>query len=410
MIQPNLVCKKEHKQNKIALTLNNYNKYYDNTRFDKLDLVIEHDETIIKDLKYITLDDEELPIFENKITIKNDNKFSQKGLVGYITYELLNLHSTKLPFINTTCNGQRFVLLNTSEYPNILSTKSRIISQNKYLQVFVETTKDTALFKIASTKNILPYKVHDFKIIIIKDGVEIFERTFEKYIDYEFKIGSLENLTKYRFNIQFEYNDEPYLFNGGNFWTKPGTVGTPTIEVQNIKEDSCDICLVEFEGGNQNNTIEVYLSKNGRIQKTVSFENNASGMSSHASGMKIHVDNLEFDTEYTINYRVLDNIDDEKMYYDIIQFKTNKPELVVELKRTSDNNAVNFIVTQLDNVSKTWKVVIKLNNVDEKIVIYNNPVLFKLPDNTSTYLVGDIYLNDGFINNILHKQEIFNII
>ena len=104
MIQPNLVCKKEHKQNKIALTLNNYNKYYDNTRFDKLDLVIEHDETIIKDLKYITLDDEELPIFENKITIKNDNKFSQKGLVGYITYELLNLHSTKLPFINTTCN------------------------------------------------------------------------------------------------------------------------------------------------------------------------------------------------------------------------------------------------------------------------------------------------------------------
>ena len=222
--------------------------------------------------------------------------------------------------------------MNTSEYPNILSTKSRIISQNKYLQVFVETTKDTALFKIASTKNILPYKVHDFKIIIIKDGVEIFERTFEKYIDYEFKIGSLENLTKYRFNIQFEYNDEPYLFNGGNFWTKPGTVGTPTIEVQNIKEDSCDICLVEFEGGNQNNTIEVYLSKNGRIQKTVSFENNA-------SGMKIHVDNLEFDTEFTINYRVLDNIDDEKMYYDIIQFKTNKPELVVELKRTSDNSS-----------------------------------------------------------------------
>ena len=331
MIQPNLVCKKEHKQNKIALTLNNYNKYYDNARFDKLDLVIEHDETIIKDLKYITLDDEELPIFENKITIKNDNKFSQKGLVGYITYELLNLHSTKLPFINTTCNGQRFVLLNTSEYPNILSTKSRIISQNKYLQVFVETTKDTALFKIASTKNILPYKVHDFKIIIIKDGVEIFERTFEKYIDYEFKIGSLENLTKYRFNIQFEYNDEPYLFNGGNLWTKPGTVGTPTIEVQNIKEDSCDICLVEFEGGNQNNNIEVYLSKNGRIQKTVSFENNASGMSSHASGMKIHVDNLEFDTEYTINYRVLDNIDDEKMYYDIIQFKTNKPKLLLNM-------------------------------------------------------------------------------
>ena len=56
MIQPNLVCKKEHKQNKIALTLNNYNKYYDNTRFDKLDLVIEHDETIINDLSILSQD------------------------------------------------------------------------------------------------------------------------------------------------------------------------------------------------------------------------------------------------------------------------------------------------------------------------------------------------------------------
>ena len=254
--------------------------------------------------------------------------------------------------------------------------------------------------------------MEQFGITLLKNTYEVTTWSVD-YKDYAHKLEGLSNATEYSFKIKMKYDDEWYEWSKcGQFRTKHGSLGKPTIKVKGVKEDSCSVTIANFEGGVGANNVEVYVStsSDGVVKETFLFENVSS-----ASTFPIvqHVDGLKVDTSYTVNYKVMDNIDgDEKMYYDNKKFKTKKPTVEVEFKRVddADEDLVDVSLLSVKNVSRKYNVILKQKS-GSKIVFDEIPLtksVFFVKD--TPHVTCNVFLNDGETNHLVDKQRIFNIL
>ena len=415
MIEPSLVCKnvvKTTERNshtyKTILEMNNFSHYY-RDKVNKLQVVIEYDDAVIKALKYEGDGEVEHEANTMKITINDTELFKHKR-VGLLTYSLLEICSTnKNKVFNAICNDKPFVILKKSEYPPLINDETN----EKSLQMLIKKiTKDNLVLKLGSTKKIIPSKVEQFDITILKNTYEVITKSFE-YMKYEYEFEGLNNATEYSFNIRMKYDDEWYEWLACcNFRTKHGTVGKPTIKIQGIKEDSCNISITRFDGGDIND-VELYVSgEDGVVKDTISFKNisiNSKFPLTH------HLDKLKTGTIYIVNYKVMDNKDgDEKMYYEKKKFKTKKPEVDIQFKRVNSGEAlVDVSLLSVKNVSRQYSVVLKqTNNAKTDKLIFDEIPLTKstIMNQDTTHAIFDVFLNDGETNHLVDKQRIFNIL
>lgn len=420
MIEPNIVTKNfitRDDISKVVLNLNKYSKFYQD-KLNKLDISIEYDDTLVRNVKiesiYKTIHNTD----DNTIKIEViDDKLRQYKRIGVLTYENVSNHKTKIPF-KGTCNNKVFSFYNNAGfYPPMVKddTGGATEVDNLYLQIIVKkTTKDSVHFKLGSTKNIIPYKVQTFQIVLSKGEYEVFTKSY-KYMDNEYKIGGLENSTEYNFVIKMTHDDEQFNFKCGKFRTKHGTIGKPSIKIQNVKENNFNIAITKFEGGSDDNMVEFFITKDGVLQKTITSDTvGATKVDKVSSNSKLpmiyNISDLEMNTQYTLNYRVVDGEGDEKMFYDMKKIKTKKPEIEFVVKRL-DDGFVNISLMSVKNVSKQYNTILKLNNVDSKLKFDEVPLTkVVMVDESLSVIVGNVYLNDGSANYIVDTQRIFNIV
>ena len=122
LIEPNIVCENilNTRDNKIAYTtilrMNDYSHYYID-KLNKLEIIIEYDDTIIEKMRYDGDGEVEHEATILKLTIDNDNELAQPHKrLGLLTYSLLDLHSSSKHIIKAKCNHKPVIVLKTTEY------------------------------------------------------------------------------------------------------------------------------------------------------------------------------------------------------------------------------------------------------------------------------------------------------